>query len=565
MMNAHQELHASEAVPQPLSSIVLCYPLFDKVFFTEPIGILSLSAYLKQFGYPVTVRNDYLFGRSCSEVAQLVVAEKPGMIGVSMTCEREYHDGCRLLDSIRDLGYCGMLVAGGDFASFHAQKLLEGGHADVVIIGEGEVSFRELLDSLREGLSLNDIPGVATVKNPHPRKRNALRDLDALPFLDRSVLAEMIRQNGESLKGMQASLPTGRGCYGGCAFCSIWKGAGLIAGGAYREYSIERILSEMSYIHSTFGVTEYYCCSAQFLSASRKRAEQRAQSFAEGIAKIGFVPSIFLYLRCDNVTKSIASNLRRAHATTLFIGVESFDDDTLNKLNKGLTAQQIEHALTLLEDVGYSCDYRAPFRLKLGFIMFTQWTNLDGLRKNLEGCRRFGIPPKKMAYTLQVHEENDLVDAKKAESSPMDVGFNELPSEALFVREHYLRVLDQMIPALEAMRAFQKADLNLPEDVDAATWHIVDSINEFAYEAFGKLLDLAKDFDDDGAQALLRETAVFVQDLDVASIMQRARTAAVPERLRCVESHLERGLDNPQIMPEGEARHSAAPLVGRTP
>ena len=172
---------------------------------------------------------------------------------------------------------------------------------------------------------------------------------------------------------------------------------------------------------------------------------------------------------------------------------------------------------------------------------------------------------KKMAYTLQVHEENDLVDAKKAASSPMDVGFNELPPEALFVREHYLRVLDQMIPALEAMRAFQKADLGLPEDVDAATWHIVDRINEYAYAAFGKLLDLAEGFDDDGARELLRETAAFVQGLDVAGVMQRVRNAAAPERLKCVESHLERGLDNPQIMPEGEARHSAAPLVGRIP
>ena len=564
-MSAQQKLHATESSPQPLGPIVLCYPLFDKVFFTEPVGILSLSAYLRQFGYSVAVRDDYLFGRSCSEVAQFVVAEAPAIIGVSMTCEREYHDGCQLLDSIRGLGYRGMLVAGGDFASFHAQTLLEGAHADVVIIGEGEESFRELLDSLREGAPLDDIPGVATAKNPHPRKRAALRDLDALPFLDRSVLAQMIRQNGESLKGMQASLPTGRGCYGGCAFCSIWKGAGLIAGGAYREYGVDRILAEMAHVHSSFGVTEYYCCSAQFLSASRKRAEQRAQSFADGIESIGFVPSIFLYLRCDNVTESIASNLRRAHATTLFIGVESFDDHTLEKLNKGLTAQQIEQALTLLQDVGYSCDYRAPFRLKLGFIMFTQWTSLDGLRKNLDGCRKFGIPPKKMAYTLQVHEENDLVDAKKAASSPMDVGFNELPPEALFVREHYLRVLDQMIPALEAMRAFQKADLGLPEDVDAATWHIVDRINEYAYAAFGKLLDLAEGFDDDGARELLRETAAFVQGLDVAGVMQRVRNAAAPERLKCVESHLERGLDNPQIMPEGEARHSAAPLVGRIP
>ncbi len=33
--------------------IAFCYPLFDKVFFTEPVGIISISAYLKERGFSV--------------------------------------------------------------------------------------------------------------------------------------------------------------------------------------------------------------------------------------------------------------------------------------------------------------------------------------------------------------------------------------------------------------------------------------------------------------------------------------------------------------------------------
>lgn len=547
---------------------MLCYPLFDKVFFTEPVGILSLSAYLRQFGYQVLVCDDFLYGRSCDEVARHVISCDPGMLGISMTCEREFHDGCKLALNVRNSGFPGMIVAGGDFASFHTEELLSDSLFDVVMVGEGEETFRELLDSLCGGLPIDVIPGVATSKNPQPRKRTAIQNLDVLPFLDRSVLANMIEQNGGSLKGMQATLPTGRGCYGGCAFCSIWKGAGLMAGGAYREYGINRIISEMAHVHDRFGITDFYCCSAQFLSTSKTRAEERARTFAEHIERIGFEPSIFLYLRCDNVTESIAAYLRRARATTLFIGVESFDDRTLDKLNKGLTAAQITEALTMLEDEGYSCDYRSTFRLKLGFIMFTQWTDLEGLRKNLEGCRRFRIPPKKMAYTLQVHKENDLVDAQKASSSPMDVGFNELTPEALFVRENYLSVLEQMIPALEAMRAFQKADLELPLEVSNETWHVVDSINHFAYDAFERLLYYAEQDSREGiacAKALVHEAAEFVKALNVAGVVEAVKSTASPSRLKCVESHLERGLDNPQIMQEGKESHKAAPLIGRTP
>lgn len=532
--------------------IAFCYPLFDKVFFTEPVGIISLLAYLKERGYSVYIETGFLSGYDIKTTANSLIKIKPSVIGISMNCAREVEDGLKLIETLRSSGFTGFIAAGGDFAGFHKKILLSGGHVNAVIIGEGEVAIVELLETLFSNGDWNSICGLATPKNPTPVVRSNIPALNILPYLDRSVLCEMIKRNGLSTKGIQATVPTSRGCYGGCAFCSVSTGARTNSGARFREFSVERVVAEMHDIFENYQINDFYLCSAQFLPRDKKSAELKSFEFMQAVKALPFTPSMFLYIRCDNITVSVAYNLAKAGVSTVFIGVESFDDYTLKMLHKGLTSAEIQAALFTMQKAGYACDYRAKLRMKLGFIMFTPWIELEGLRTNLHACKKFGIPPKKMVYTLQLHESNDFSDDVGSDYSLVNIEFAKLSDEAVFVRKGYIKVLSLLSRPLEVMRAYQKARLPIADELYIETWDVVDNVNKYAYHAFEMLIDLAADKNEESFNQVLEDTAAFVQTLKVNELVKKMRLAAPPERLECVQSHLERGLDNPQLFAQSD-------------
>ena len=544
--------------------IELCYPLFDKIFFTEPIGLIALSAYLKREGYSVHVNSGFLYGLSCEESAERVLAKQPFMVGISINCAREVEDGLRFAKYLREKGYKGYCVAGGDFAGFHRDELVDANVFNAIILGEGEEPFCEMLDAIFSGRGIENIDGIVTYNNRTPKTRENISDLDSLPFLDRGVLQEMIIQNGGSVDGIQASVSTSRGCYGGCAFCSIWKGAKLNKGKCFREFSIPHIVSEIDDIYRKYGVYDFYLCSAQFLPGRKELAEQRMIEMSSLISELEFRPSLFLYLRCDNVTGTVARCLVESGVTTVFIGVESFDDRILKKLRKGLTSEQIKNALNILQDYGFSSYYRSKHRMKLGFIMFTEWTDLNSLRINLKGCREFKIPPKKMVYTLQVHKENELDNVHTGGNNIFNIEFNDVRNDVGYVRNGYLRVLNIILPQLETMRAYQKAKLAISSELYEKTWSVVDAINSFAYDAFEQLIDIADSKEYRLFEELLDKAMHLKESIRFNEVIEQLNNESPKERISCVESHLERGMDNPQIW-TSEKQSVKTPLIGRMP
>lgn len=544
--------------------IELFYPLFDKTFFAEPVGLIALSAYLKREGYNVHVDSSFLDGYSCNETAKKIFEKRPFLVGVSINCAREVIDGLSFIRTLRECGYTGYCVAGGDFAGFHRIELMESEIIDAIILGEGEEPFDDLLLRLLNNERFNDIAGVVTPENHIPALRKNMEYLDDLPFLDREVLQNMIKKNGYCVDGIQASLPTSRGCYGGCAFCSIWKGVRVNTGNCFREFGVHRVVSELNDVHEKYGIYDFYLCSAQFLPQRLDEAEIKMTHCANEIGKLDFLPSIFLYLRCDNVSDTVAQGLVNSGVSTVFIGVESFDDRILTRLNKGLTSLQIQNALSILEKYGYSSYYRAKYRMKLGFIMFTQWTDLEGLKINLDGCRRFRIPPKKMIYTLQIHRENDLDNPDIADTKVLNIEFSGLSENVAFVRSGYLKILDIILPLLETMRAYQKAKLPISTELSDETWRVVDAINDFAYDAFGRLIDISENNRFEDINIIRDDAKHLVDNIGFDKVVNRLRKETPAERLSCVESHLERGLDNPQIWSSND-KVINAPLIGRIP
>src|SRR5688572_16870595 len=175
-------------------------------------------------------------------VERLVREVDPDLIGLSvMTFQRV--TARRIISFVRSLKPSITVVVGGYDPSLAPEAWTDPAlGVDVIVRGEGEVTFRELLRALEHGRTPNDVPGLwfrtdtGFQRNP-PR---AIADLDgpALRPPNRAVR----RLAGYTMLGRVADVvETSRGCTFDCSFCSIIE----MRGRNFHRFPIDRVLADI--------------------------------------------------------------------------------------------------------------------------------------------------------------------------------------------------------------------------------------------------------------------------------------------------------------------------------
>jgi len=148
-------------------------------------------------------------------------------------------------------------VIGGPHVTLHPEQALEGTF-NAVCLSEGEHALLELANSMRDGRDQHDICNFwfrtenGIVRNP---TRPFLENLDELPFPDREMWCEWIKQAGHS----RLSILLGRGCPFKCTYCSNHTLRQKASGKYVRFRSVPNILAEIKHLHQWFPfVTEYF-------------------------------------------------------------------------------------------------------------------------------------------------------------------------------------------------------------------------------------------------------------------------------------------------------------------
>jgi amino acid adenylation domain-containing protein len=131
----------------------------------QPLGLIYLLTYLKrQYGDKIDGRiykagNDF---DSFEELKQLVDAYNPDLIGIrTLTFFKEFFH--EVVSALRNWGVTVPIFSGGPYASSDYDTILKDRQVDLVVFGEGEYIFEEILDKMFEnGFK---IPGPEVLKN----------------------------------------------------------------------------------------------------------------------------------------------------------------------------------------------------------------------------------------------------------------------------------------------------------------------------------------------------------------------------------------------------------------
>lgn len=143
---------------------------------------------------------------------------------------------------------CVVVLGGNDVTNEAAAVFAEAPQIDVLVHGEGELRFRDILRSLLDSdASLSEIPGITYWSSPGAdrelvttRPADRIADLDDVP----SPLLTDVYSDADLAASRMIVYETNRGCPYSCAFC-YWGGA---TKSKVRQFPLERIYAELERI-----------------------------------------------------------------------------------------------------------------------------------------------------------------------------------------------------------------------------------------------------------------------------------------------------------------------------
>jgi len=308
-----------------------------------PLGLMCISSVLKRANHHVTLidMNVQPFDWQKFDYSDFDV------VGISVDTLR-FPFAKQI--ALRAKNHGVITVLGEPHATAEYESILKEGICDYVVLGEGERTFLQLIESLERGEPHPEIDGLAYLLEGEvfARPPEFVQSLDELPFPDReNVKLYKTKFCGQTAK----SMITSRGCPFDCEFCS----ASHFMGRRIRERSVENVLEELKLIKKMdYG-------SVIFFDDNFTLNAKRTIELCEGMLKRNLNFRWWAFARADELLnrEDLLEAMSKSGCKMLFIGFESAEDKVLKEYKKGLSSSIAFEVIKLLKK--YKIDVFASF------------------------------------------------------------------------------------------------------------------------------------------------------------------------------------------------------------
>lgn len=260
---------------------------------------------------------------------------KPRIVGISVltiNSSRAY----RIADEIKRIDPGVFVVLGGIHPTVLPEEALSHKSVDVVVRGEGEHTFLELIRLILNEKDHRNIAGISFVscgKAVHNPDRPIITDLDTIPPFPYDLFEKDITRYG-----CFSAVFTSRGCPHNCTFCSSRN----VSGTRYRHHTTGRIISDIEFLVNRYGQRTIWLIDDN-IAANRKSFIELLDAIMEkGLhEKVEFHGS----MRGDNVTEEILDKARAANFRMLSFGLETMSESLMKVIKKGETVETVVSAI----------------------------------------------------------------------------------------------------------------------------------------------------------------------------------------------------------------------------
>jgi radical SAM superfamily enzyme YgiQ (UPF0313 family) len=318
-------------------------------------------------------------------IRRLILERAPDVVGFSvMTFQR--HSARRAIALVRALLPKATVVVGGYDPSLAPHEYeCAGSGVDIIVRGEGDITFRDLLRALEQGAPLDAIAGLSFrrdgrfIRTPD-RHVSHLDDAIKPPKRSARVLS------GYTFIGRQIDIvETSRGCTYDCSFCSIIE----MRGRNFHTWSIDKVVEDIADAQRrgaravfivddniSLNVTRFKALCDAIVRAGLHRIDYIVQAMTSAIASSG---------------DDLAAAMRAAGFRYVFLGIENVLDSDLAFLKAAAKNAQREHGRTVGSATLRAIDvlHRHGMLVVGGLIVGNPGDTRESVEANLEFAKRY--------------------------------------------------------------------------------------------------------------------------------------------------------------------------------
>ncbi|HJO14821.1 MAG TPA: radical SAM protein [Candidatus Pacearchaeota archaeon] len=309
-----------------------------------PLGLAYIAAVVREAGHDVKILESNAHNLTHEQIKKEIFNYNPDFIALSASSS--------LMNEVDKLSnLCPenvKVILGGIHASSAPDEVLTNHpKIDLVVRREGEETIVEILENKPyeqiDGISYRDNNG----NNIHNKDSKFIEDLDSLPFPARDLLPMDKYFSFEARRSPIDYIVSGRGCPYRCTFCADF----ITSGRKLRIRSGESIVKEIQFL-----VDKYSTQEIDFQDDNFTFYPDRIKEFCDLMIKTGLNKKIVWKVangvRCDKLTLPMLKHMKKAGCYMLSLGIESGNQEILDKMRKAEKLEDIRNAANWCHQVG---------------------------------------------------------------------------------------------------------------------------------------------------------------------------------------------------------------------
>ncbi|MGC8658923.1 MAG: radical SAM protein [Desulfomonilaceae bacterium] len=316
-----------------------------------PISLGYILAFAEKSGFKGIILDD-LQDRPLSlmELESWINKMKPRLIGFTAyqsTMERIRFFSRFIKSKFREIT---VALGGPQIVGMPSGALESLPDVDVLVHGEGEIVFLDIMKSIENHTSLANVPGLTCRQNGSIFRNENLPPLpDDLDTYPSPYLGGILNLQGKDT----AILLSSRGCKHNCLFCITPS----VCNGRIRYHSVERVVQEMEFLAQQ-GIKRFWFADPNFTENRNRTLEILDRKKLHGIET-----PFWLQTRSDLVDEELLQALKEAGADTIAFGLESGSPEVLKKTRKGISLDRVRQNIAYAQSIGLETELFTIFGL----------------------------------------------------------------------------------------------------------------------------------------------------------------------------------------------------------
>lgn len=330
----------------------------------QPLGLAYIAAELIKDGHEVSILDALVegaensfdigggrihIGLSNEEIHTKIFELNPDVVGITVPFSIYANNALEIASLIKKINKNIHIILGGAHPTIMPEDVISNLDIDFVVIGEGEITTKELVIRLEEKElhDFNDIKGIAYKKNGKiiiTEKRPFIEKLDSIPFPARHLLP--LNKYNKIIGFNRAAIITSRGCPFKCTFCSNH----LLMGYKWRYRSPENVIEEIEELISKYKVNEIFF-EDDNLTANKERIQKICTMIIEKKLKIKWFTRNGI--RADTLDEDTLKLMKKSGCQRIWLAPESGSQKVLdNIVKKKLDLSKIEEVVKNCKKIG---------------------------------------------------------------------------------------------------------------------------------------------------------------------------------------------------------------------